>query len=297
MHKPHRFGYVALVGRPNVGKSTLFNRIVGQKISIVTRRAQTTRNRILGISTGAHWQIAFVDTPGMHLRQRGALNRYMNRTAQGALADVNLALFMVEGGRWTDEDSNVLTQIEKRGVAAFLLVNKVDRIKRKEGLLPFLEASASRYPFLEIVPVSALAGDNIERLIELIVPRLPAGEAGFPDDQITDKSVRFLAAETLREKLTRRLGDELPYGLGIEIEAFNETHKLTSIGAVVWVERPQHKPMVIGKGGRLLKRVGSDARKDLELLLDTHVYLRLWVKVRDGWSNDERALRQLGYHE
>lgn len=298
MEEPaHRFGQVALIGRPNVGKSTLLNRLIGQKLSIVTRRPQTTRHRIIGILSTAQAQIVFVDTPGMHLRQRGALNRYMNRVAEGALEGVDLVLFMVEAGRWTDEDQHVLEQISQHDVPTALVVNKVDRLRDKTRLLPYIEAQAARHDFCEVIPLSAERGDNVDRLMATMLARLPEGEPHYPADQVTDRSVRFLAAEMVREKLTRLLGDELPYGLGVEIEEFNKGRRSVRIGAVIWLERAGHKPMVIGKGGLLLKRVGAEARQDLEAMLEQQVYLRLWVKVRSGWSDNERLLQHLGYHE
>jgi GTP-binding protein Era len=292
-----RFGLVALVGRPNVGKSTLMNRLVGQKLSIVTRRPQTTRHRILGVLTLPEAQVAFVDTPGMHLNRRGALNQYMNRTAEGALDDMDLVLFMVEAGRWTDEDANVLARIKDHGARAALVVNKMDRLKSRTQLLPYLQQRAGDHNYSEVIPISAERGDNVDRLLETLVPYMPEGPAQFPPDQVTDRSVRFLSAEAVREKLTRRLGDELPYGLGVEIEEFEELPHVTRIGAVIWLEKTSHKPIVIGKKGLLLKDVGIEARVDLEQLLEKKIYLRLWVKVREGWSDSERLLQRLGYHD
>lgn len=295
--EPHRFGFVALVGRPNVGKSTLMNRLVGQKLSIVTRRPQTTRHRILGVLTLPGVQFAFVDTPGMHLGRRGALNRYMNRVAEGALDDVDLVLFMVEAGKWTDEDLNVLEQVKRGAAPTMLIVNKIDRLKSRDSLLPYLQARSGDFDYREIIPLSAERGDNVDHLLDTLKPYLPEGEQSFPEDQVTDRSVRFLAAESVREKLTRRLGDELPYGLGVEVEEFEELPHVTRIGAVVWLERASHKSIVIGAQGKLLKAVGTEARVDLEAMLEKKIYLRLWVKVREGWSDSERLLHRLGYHE
>ena len=293
----HRFGFVGLVGRPNVGKSTLLNALVGQKVSIVTRRPQTTRHRILGVVTRNDSQLALVDTPGMHATRRGALNRYMNRVAEGTLDDIDLALFLVEAKRWTDEDTLVLENIKRHECKAILIVNKIDRLKARTELLPYLDQHANAYDYEEVIPISAARGDNVEHALDIVTRHLPEGPPGFPSDQVTDKSVRFLAAEAIREKLTRRLGDELPYGLGVEVEEFAEEGELTRIGAVIWIERGAHKPIVIGKGGRLLKQIGSDARADIEAMLERKFFLRLWVKVREGWSENERLLHKLGYHE
>jgi GTPase len=292
-----RFGQVALVGRPNVGKSTLLNRVVGQKVSIVTRRPQTTRHRILGVMSHKQDQIVFVDTPGMHLGRRGALNRYMNRVAEGALDDVDLVLFMVEAKRWTDEDENVLSLVKNHECRTALVVNKIDKLRSRSELLPFIDECSRRHEFSDIMPLSAERGENVDRALDAICEHLPTGEAGFPPDQITDRSVRFLASEMVREKLTRRLGDELPYGLGVEIEEFDEQPHVTRIGAVIWIERSSHKPIIIGKQGALLKSVGVEARADIEAMIERKVYLRLWVKVREGWSDSERLLHRLGYHE
>lgn len=296
-----RCGYVALVGRPNVGKSTLLNQILGQKLSIVTRRPQTTRQQLLGIHTTSTEQLMFVDTPGMHLGERKALNRYMNRVADGALQGVDLAVMLVEAMRWGAEDDNVLDRIIRYGVPAILAVNKVDKLKRREELLPFLVDHQARaeagFEFADIVPISARRGENCEALLACMRTHMPVADAVFPEDQVTDKSVRFLCAETVREKLTRRLGQELPYGLGVEIEEFDETPELTTIGAVIYLDRQSHKPIVIGKSGRNLKIIGKEARLDMEAMLESRVFLRLWVKVRDGWSDDERAMQQLGYRD
>lgn len=291
----HRCGYVALVGRPNVGKSTLLNTILGQKLSIVTRRPQTTRHQLLGIHTTAQAQYLFVDTPGMHLGQKKAINRYMNRVADGALQGVDLAVMLVEALRWGAEDQRVLDRIRHHGVPAILAVNKVDRLRNREALLPFIAEHTQDFEFDEVVPMSARNGVNLSALLDAMRVRLPVGPAVFDQDQLTDKSVRFLCAELVREKLTRRLGQELPYGLGVEIEEFDDSAKPLSIGAVIWIERSSHKPIVIGRRGANLKAVGQEARLDIEKLLDERVFLRLWVKVREGWANDEKALRQLGY--
>lgn len=291
----YRCGYIALVGRPNVGKSTLLNTILGQKLSIVTRRPQTTRHQLLGIHSTTDAQYLFVDTPGMHLGQKKAINRYMNRVADGALQGVDLAVMLVEALRWGREDDQVLERIQHHRVPAILAVNKVDRLSNREALLPFIAKHTQAFEFDEVIPMSARSGLNLPALLAAMRERLPVAPAVFGEDQLTDKSVRFLCAELVREKLTRRLGQELPYGLGVEIEEFDESAQPLSIGAVIWIERSSHKPIVIGRRGANLKAVGQEARLDMQKLLEQPVFLRLWVKVREGWADDERALRQLGY--
>lgn len=291
----HRCGYVAIIGRPNVGKSTLVNRLVGQKFSITSRKAQTTRHRLLGIKTAPGAQIIYVDTPGLHARAGRALNRYMNRAATGALVGVDVVLFLVEAGKWTDGDDHVLGRLADVEAPIIAAVNKVDRVADKQTLLPFIEALCARGEFLEVVPISALQGTNCERLEQVITHALPVREALYDEDQFTDRSERFLAAEIVREKLTERLGQELPYRLSVEIEAFQSEADVLKIGAVIWVERSSQKGIVIGRGGRVLKAVGGDARRDMEALFERKVFLELWVKVKEGWSNDEQALQRLGY--
>lgn len=292
-----RCGYVAIIGRPNVGKSTLLNCILGQKISITSRRPQTTRHRILGIKTVDHFQAVYVDTPGLHLGGKRAMNRYLNRTAASVLAEVDVVVFMVEGLRWTEEDEHVLRLLAPVKVPVILAVNKVDRIADKKALLPHLQALAEKREFAAIVPLSAKNADNVAALERNVLELLPVAEHLFPEDQITDRSERFLAAELVREKLTRRLGQELPYALTVEIQEFKEEGALLRISAIIWVERPGQKKIVIGKGGAVLREVGQKARLDMEKLFDRKVFLQLWVKVKEGWSDDERALRSLGYNE
>jgi GTP-binding protein Era len=290
-------GYVALVGRPNVGKSTLLNRLIGQKISITSRKPQTTRHRLLGIKTLGADQIIYVDTPGLHRDAQRAINRYMNRAASGALADVDVIVFLVEATRWLAEDDYVL-ELLRRGQAPVILgINKIDRVKNRAELLPYIQEISAKMNFAGVFPLSAEQGDNVEALEAALVPYLPEGILLFPEDQVTDRSVRFLAAEIIREKLIRRLGEELPYRISVEIERFNEEERLTRIHALIWVEKPGQKAIVIGQQGRLLKEIGTQARLDLEQLLERKVFLELWVKVREGWSDDERTLQQLGYHD
>ncbi|HRY14581.1 MAG TPA: GTPase Era [Candidatus Competibacteraceae bacterium] len=288
-------GYVALLGRPNVGKSTLLNRLIGQKISITAPKPQTTRHVILGIQTLPEAQIIYVDTPGLHRQGRRAMNRYLNRAASSVLGYVDVVVFLIEALRWTEEDQDVLQRLAEFGKSVVLAVNKVDRIADKRRLLPFLQEMAAKRQFTEIVPLAAINGDNVAALEQAIARLLPTGEFIFPEDQITTASERFMAAELIREKLTRLLREELPYALTVEIEQFVEEGRLTRIHAVIWVERISQKGIVIGEKGATLREVGRQAREDLERLLDRKVFLETWVKVREGWSDDERALRSLGY--
>ena len=296
-HDTHSYhcGYVAIVGRPNVGKSTLLNRLVGQKISITAHKPQTTRHRILGIKTTPTAQMVFVDTPGIHQGVGKAMNKYMNRAASGAITDVDVILFLVDGLKWTDEDEFVLKQVKASQHPVILVINKADHITDKPRLLPHLELLSQKMDFAGIIPVSALKGDAVETLEKQVIALLPELAAFFPEDQVTDRSERFLAAELVREKLMRSLGQELPYATTVEIEKFEVVNGVRRIAAVIWVEREGQKAIIIGKQGQLLKRLGMQARKDMEEMFDGKVYLQLWVKVKQGWSDDERALRSLGY--
>lgn len=289
-----RAGYVAIVGCPNVGKSTLMNRLVGAKLSITSKKAQTTRHRINGILTNDACQFVFVDTPGFQTRHRNALNRAMNRTISGALAEVDLVFFVVEANRWRGEDAAILDKLPA-GKPVILVVSKIDRMADRSALLPFMAKLAEQHAFAEIVPLSAEKGDNIDTLIKVAAPYLPVAEPIFDPEDLTDRSERFLAAELLREKLFRNLGEELPYGIAVEIEKFEEVDGVRRIHAAVIVDRDAHKAIVIGKGGERLKRVASDARKDMESLFGGKVWLETWVKIKSGWADDERALRSLGY--
>ena len=292
-----RCGYVAIVGRPNVGKSTLLNYLLGQKISITSRKPQTTRHRVLGIKTEGNHQIIFVDTPGLHRAEERAINRYMNRAASSTLRDVDVVLFVVDRTAWTEEDDMVLDRVVQSGLPTLLVVNKVDLLQDKAVLLPRLQALAEKAPFAAIVPVSALRRQNLADLEQEILRLLPESDHFFPEEQITDRSQRFLAAEIVREKIMRQLGDELPYAATVEIEAFSREGDLLHISAVIFVERKGQKKILIGEGGSRLRSIGSEARRDMEALFDSRVMLRLWVKVKSGWSDDERALRSLGYDE
>ena len=288
-------GYVAIVGRPNVGKSTLLNHLVGQKISITSRRPQTTRHRIHGIRTTEEGQAVFVDTPGIHASAKRAMNRYLNKTAGSALGDVDVVVWMIDRAAWLPEDELVLQRIRTAGAPVILAINKIDRIEDKDQLLPFLQGAAERFDFAAMIPLSALKGSNLDVLDRAIMNLLPAGDPIFPEDQVTDRSMRFMAAEIIREKLLRALGQEVPHALTVEIEQFNQDGALTRISALIWVEREGQKAIVIGAQGAVLKKVGERARHDLERMLDGKVFLQLWVKVKEGWSDDERALRSLGY--
>ena len=290
-------GYVAIVGRPNVGKSTLLNHILGQKISITSRKPQTTRHQVLGIKTEDDHQIIFVDTPGLHKNAAKAINRYMNRAASSAIKDVDLVVFVVDRTAWTEEDTMVLEQVQQSGLPAMLVINKIDLLADKTELLPHLQVLADKGEFAAIMPISALQKHNVQELEAQILKFLPESEHFFPEDQITDRSQRFLAAEIVREKIMRQLGDELPYAITVEIEEFAQEGAVLHISAVIFVERKGQKKILIGDKGSRLRSIGTDARHDMESLFDNKVMLRLWVKVKSGWSDDERALRSLGYDD
>ncbi len=292
-----RSGLIAIVGRPNVGKSTLMNRILGEKLSITSRKPQTTRHRLLGIKTTGSAQFVYVDTPGIHSSAETAMNRYLNRAATGSMDDVDVVLFVVDGEKWSEEDEAVLDLLKGQRAPVVAVVNKVDQIGNKELLLPLMESLSDRFPFSAIVPLSALKGKGVAELEETLESLLPEGGHFYSEDQITDRSERFLVAERIREKLTRQLGQELPYALTVEIEQFKEEGNVTEIAAVIWVEREGQKGIVIGKKGARLRSVGKEAREELEQLLGRKIFLQLWVKVRAGWSDDDRALQSLGYRE
>jgi len=292
-----RCGYVAIVGRPNVGKSTLLNHMLGQKISITSRKPQTTRHRVQGIKTEGQTQIVFVDTPGLHKAEAKAINRCMNQAATSAIRDVDLVVFLVDRLVWTEEDEWVARRLEKLHCPMILAINKVDKIAEKETLLPHLQSLGERFAQAEMIPLSALRNQNLDRLEEQIVQRLPRGEHLFPEDQVTDRSMRFMASEMVREKITRQLGDELPYQMAVEIEQFKDDGKTLHIAALILVEREGQKRILIGEGGERIKQIGQQARLDMERGFEQKVMLRLWVKVNSGWSDDTRALRSLGYDE
>ncbi len=295
MSAEFRCGYVALVGKPNTGKSTLMNALVGEKLSITAHRPQTTRHQILGIRTRENYQCIFVDTPGIHDNNRKAIHRYMNRAATSVLDDADLVCMLLDVTRFNADDRRILERLRGRP-NLLLVVNKIDRLSR-DACLPVIEQISRLAPGAECVPVSALHGDNLERLEQVIVARLPPGAAQFPDDQLTDKSMRFISAEIVREKLFRSLQQELSYSVTVNIDHYVEEQGLTRISATIWVERRSQKAIVIGKAGEQLKKVGSAARRDIERLVDGKVYLQLWVKVRADWADDERSLAAFGYSD
>lgn len=290
-------GFVAIVGRPNVGKSTLLNRLLGHKLAITSDKAQTTRHAILGIRTQGRSQAIYVDTPGIHERGRDALNRYLNRTARATIADVDLVLFLVEGLRFTVEDAKTLGTIAAAGVPAVSVINKIDRLRDKSRLLPYLRELSARHAFSALVPISAATGDQVDRLEGLVMESLPAGAAVFASDQLTDRPERFFAAELLREQLVRRYGDELPYRTTVEIERFEDRGGRYRVRALIWVERPGQKAIIIGKRGESLKVAARQARLRMQVLFGCPVHLEVWVKVKKRWSSDATVLAGLGYTE
>jgi len=290
-----RCGFVAVVGRPNVGKSTLINAVMGMKVSIVTAKPQTTRHRILAVHTTDEVQIVFVDTPGLHRKAAKAMNRMMNRTAASALADADLVLFVSEAGRWTDEDGDVLRRLQSISVPVVAVLNKVDLVHPKEKLLEAIAEIAERHEFAEILPLSARKQDKFDTLLTMIPNYLPESPQLFPDDMQTDRSIEFQTAEVIREKLTLSLHQEVPYGLTVQIENFETDDGRTAISAIIWVERDSQKGIVVGKGGGVLKRIGRAARLELKERLGRPVHLELWVKVKDNWADNEKDLLRLGY--
>jgi len=290
-------GYVALIGRPNVGKSTLLNRLLGQKMAITSHKPQTTRHRILGVLTDANGQIVYIDTPGIHQRGEQAMNRYLNRTAHTTLLDVDLALFVCQAMAWQPEDDKVLKAIRQAGVPAIAAVNKVDTVQPRERLLPYLAQLAQRHDFLEIVPISAKDGTQVDDLNRLVLGHLPQGEMIFPEDQITDRPERFFASEILREQIIRRYHRELPYAVTVEIERFEEQPDRYVIGAVIWVEREGQRAILLGREGKAMKEAATAARINMAEFFDRRVHLDVWIKVKKSWSSDEASLAQLGYSE
>ncbi len=297
INQKQRCGYIAIIGRPNVGKSTLLNYILGMKLSITSRKPQTTRHQILGFKTTENVQAIYVDTPGIHQRRGTAINKYMNRAATSVLNDVDIILFVVQAKKWTDEDQAIIEKLKSVSCPVLLVVNKMDKLEDKKQLLPLIEELSSHYDFTEIIPVSALNGNNVEILEQKIAPLLPENDFFYPEDQITDRSMRFLASEIIREKLIRELGQELPYTSTVEVDKYVEEKDIVHIHATIYVESTGQKAIIIGKKGARLKSIGTKAREDISKMIDNKVYLNLWVKVREGWSNDERALRGLGYGE
>lgn len=290
-------GYVAIVGRPNVGKSTLLNYLMGQKLSITSRKPQTTRHNMLGIKTEGAVQLIFVDTPGLHTNQAKAINRYMNRAAESAIKDVDVVVFVVDRTLWTEADQRVAEEVLRAKVPVIIAINKVDRLDSKAELLPHIEMLSKLYPNAQLIPISALRGQKLEDLERAIEKHIPEATHYFPEEQITDRSQRFLTAELVREKITRQLGAEIPYEVNVEIENFKYEGNICHIDALILVERDGQKKIIIGEKGSRLKNIGQQARLDMERLLGCKVMLKLWVKVKRGWSDDERALRSLGYDE
>ena len=292
-----RSGMVAMIGRPNVGKSSLINAMVGEKISIVTRKPQTTRHQIQGVLNRPGMQLVFVDTPGLHLRQNKALNRLLNQYAASAIHDVELVVMVVEAGKFTDEDAAVLKRIKERSGPVGLVINKVDKLADKDALLPELQKLAAMHDFVFVIPTSARKGANLDALVKELAGQMPEGPPLYPEDQIRGYDLNFSVAEVVREKLFTRLSEELPYALTVEPEKIEEEGRLLRISAVVWVERPGQKRIVIGDGGSVLKQVGTEARKELEAQTGRKVFLKLWVRVKADWSDDPKALRGLGFEE
>jgi len=290
-----RCGYVAIIGRPNVGKSTLLNHILGQKLCITSRKPQTTRHQILGIKTTENAQAIYVDTPGVHKDSTRAMNRYMNRAAHSIIDDVNVVLFLVEAGVWTEKDEWVFEKIKNTTNPVILVINKVDQLENKDSLLPFMQKLSKLFAFKTIVPISALKGKYVQDLEKEVESLLDVSEPFYPEDQFTDRSMKFLAAEIIREKLTRQLGQELPYDLTVMIEKFEEADDRININAVILVERKNQKPIIIGKSGQRLKKVGTQARIDMERMFGCKVFVEIWVKVKEGWADDEQMLKSLGY--
>ncbi|MBI0037110.1 MULTISPECIES: GTPase Era [Gilliamella] len=292
-------GFVAIVGRPNVGKSTLLNQLLGQKVSITSRKAQTTRHRIVGIDTQGDDQIIYIDTPGLHIEEKRAINRLMNRAASSSIGDVELVIFVVEGTHWTDDDEMVAGKLKDCKAPVLLVINKIDNVTDKTQLLPHIQEISQKINFLDVVPISAEKGEGVDIIKDIVKKHLPVGEHHFPEDYITDRSQRFMASEIIREKLMRFLGDELPYSVTVEIEQFkvDERTGMYRINGLILVERDGQKKMVIGNKGEKIKKIGIEARKDMQLFFDNKVHLELWVKVKAGWADDERALRSLGYSD
>jgi len=298
MAEPHRFGFVTLAGPPNAGKSTLMNHLLGQKISIVSRRPQTTRHRVLGIKTMDHAQVVFVDTPGLHHDEKKNLNRMINRTAINSLSDVDLIVFMIDHRGWSAPVIRSLKQVINRQCPVLLVINKIDTLRDKTKLLPLIKESSELHDFVEIVPLSALNLDQNDSFIDTLIKYLPEGPPGFPKDQISDRSERFLASELVREQTYLQLGKELPYESAVEVTRFDQQDPdFWNIDMIIWVERSTQKSIVIGKGGQQLKLIGQRARVAMERAFDVRIHLNLWVKERKGWADNTSMLHSLGYSE
>lgn len=292
-----RMGYIAIVGQPNVGKSTLMNHLLGVKLSITSRKPQTTRHQILGINTHEDVQIVYIDTPGIHQHDNKAMNRFMNRAAKAALYDVDAIVFMVDGLGWDEQDSKIAKLLLETGKPVVLVINKVDKIKDKTQLLPLIERYSKEYAFDQVMPLCAKDRELVKGFEQKLLAYIPEGVHQFEPDQLTDRNDRFVASEVVREKLMRFLGQEVPYATTVTIDAFAEEDDLIRIAAVIWVEKDSQKMIVIGKGGEKLKKISTDARMDMQQYFEKKVYLQCWVKVKRGWSDNEQMLNQLGYGE
>lgn len=296
--KDHLYcGLVALVGRPNVGKSTLLNNVLGQKISITSRKPQTTRHRITGIHTEENYQTVFVDTPGIQNKHQSAMHRYMNKAASSTFSDVDVIVFLIDRLEWNDADQHVADSLANATAPVILVINKVDKVLDKNKLLPHIQTLSGKLSWADIVPLSAKSGQNVDQLMQAIHKRLPEGEHFYSAEQVTDRSLRFLAAELVREKIMRQMGDELPHKIAVELERFEERPEIIHIDTLIWVERESQKKMLIGKSGERLKQIGTDARKDIAVLCEKKIMLKLWVKVKHRWSEDDQMLRALGYND
>lgn len=295
MSTTSKCGFVAIVGRPNVGKSTLLNALIGKKISIISPKPQTTRNQILGIKTTGETQIVYIDTPGLHDAEKRAMNRYMNRLANAVILDADVIVFIIEATRWLSDDELVLKKVMDANVPVILAINKIDKLNDKKDILPLIEKYSAKYHFAHIIPISAKRKENLESLQKTLLNMMPEGPHLFPDEQITDKNERFQVGEIIREKVIRATEQELPYSTTVVVELMKEEGKLVEISAIIWVEREGQKPIVIGKNGERLKTIGTAARKDIVKLLEKKVFLRLWVKVKSDWTDDEKALGSLGF--
>ncbi|MFW2441056.1 MAG: GTPase Era [Arenicellales bacterium] len=297
MKKAFHAGFIAILGRPNVGKSTLLNRIIGKKISITSPKPQTTRHRLLGISTTEEYQMIFVDTPGVHLGSKRYINQVMNKTAVNALVGVDVTLLMITSEGWKEEDRYALKLAQQENTNLILLINKIDKLKNKNQLLPLIESSSQMHDFKAIIPLSASDGNNVQALMDVLPEFLPESPLLFPEGQATDKGARFIISETIREKLFRQLHNEIPYALAVEIQQMEMTESLIRVDAIVWVEKESQKGIIIGKKGEKLRTVGTQAREELESYFERKVFLQLWVKVRENWSDNAVMLRSIGYIE
>lgn len=292
-----RCGLVAIIGRPNVGKSTLLNHLVGQKVSITARKPQTTRHRIMGIHSYGQTQAIYVDTPGMHTNAKKALNKQLNRIAFNALKEVDVVLFVVAGTRWVADDDWIVQKLTDIQTPVILLINKIDLVREKNSLMPHIQKLSEKMTFADVIPMAAISGHNVETVDKCVAKYLPVGEHLFPDDQLTDRTERFFVSEIIREKLIRYLGQEIPHSIAISLDQFEvrKDKNIRDISATIWVEREGQKKIVVGEGGAVLKKIGTLARKELEEYFEQKVFIQLWVKVKRGWSDDERAIQTLGY--